>query len=222
MATYLSILNNLQARLRETQTSGITTTTYSTLLGQLINQAKREIEDEWDWTALRTTLTFTTSSGVESYSITGSNERSRFIDRFKCLINDTQDYEIYPYPYYQVDRGNYLATITSQSPYYYRMKGINGATNELMLDLYPTPNATDTIRVPMVVPQADLSATTDILTIPVAPVLMRAYYLALVERGEDGGTSTMEAAQMAAEAMQDAIKTDTGNIDDRDLDWIVY
>ena len=59
MATWLSLVNDLQKRLRESETASVNTDAYSTLLGSLVNKAKREIEDKHDWTALRTILSFT-------------------------------------------------------------------------------------------------------------------------------------------------------------------
>ena len=64
--TYLNMVNNILKRLRERQVSSVTENSYSALIGVLINDAKKEVEDSWDWSALRTTLTATTSDGVYS------------------------------------------------------------------------------------------------------------------------------------------------------------
>lgn len=206
MATWLSIVNDLQKRLRETETASVTTNTYSTLLGALVNQAKREVEDAWDWHCLRQVLSFTTSNGTALYSITGSTERSRFFSATREIYDDTNDGILRPAPDWYIDRNTYIGTTQSGAPVYYRMRGVSSGL--LQMTLYPTPNATLTIRVPMVVPQADLAASATTLTVPAAPVLERAYCLALRERGEDGGTSFAEAKDAADDALFQAVERD--------------
>lgn len=206
MATWLSLTNDLQKRLRESPSASVTSTTYSRLLGALINQAKREVEDAWDWHALRQVLSFTTSSGTATYAIPGSTERSRFFSPSREIYDDTNDGILLPAPDWFIDRATYIGSTQSGNPVYYRIRGISNG--ELQVTLYPTPNATLTMRVPMVVPQADLSADAMVLTVPAAPVLERAYVLALRERGEDGGTSFAEAQRAADYALFQAIMRD--------------
>ena len=206
MATWLSLTNDLQKRLRESPSPSVTSTTYSKLLGALINQAKREVEDAWDWHALRQVLSFTTSSGTATYTIPGSTERSRFFSPSREIYDDTNDGILLPAPDWFIDRVTYIGSTQSGNPVYYRIRGISNG--ELQVTLYPTPNATLTMRVPMVVPQADLSADAMVLTVPAAPVLERAYVLALRERGEDGGTSFAEAQRAADYALFQAIMRD--------------
>lgn len=206
MSTWLSLTNDLQKRLRESQSASVTSTIYSTLLGALINQAKREVEDAWDWHALRTVLSFSTS-GSAPYAITGSNERSRFFSPRREIYDDTNDGILLPAPDWFIDQVTYIGTAQSGGPIYYRVRGVS-ASGELQVTLYPTPGGTYTMRVPMVVPQADLAANTTVLTVPAAPVLERAYCLALRERGEDGGTSFAEAQAAAEKALFQAVERD--------------
>lgn len=206
MATWLSLVNDLQKRLREDQSASVTSTSYSTLLGALVNQAKREVEDAWDWHALRQVLSFNTSNGTASYAITSSNDRSRFFSPTREMYDDTNDGIIRPAPDWYIDRMSYLGTPQVGAPAYYRLRGVS--SGELQVTLYSTPGGTYTIRVPMVVPQADLAADATVLTVPAAPVLERAYTLALRERGEDGGTSFAEAQAAASNALFQAIQRD--------------
>lgn len=206
MATWLSLVNNLQIRLRESQSASVTSTTYSTLLGSYVNKAKQQVEDVWDWHALRTVLSFTTSSGTATYNITGSNERSRFFSRTREIYDDTNDGILLPAPDWAIDQYTYLGSAQTGAPIYYRIRGIS--SGELQITLYPTPGGTYTIRVPMVVPQADLAANATVLTVPSIPVLERAHCLALRERGEDGGASFAEADGDAKNALYQAIERD--------------
>lgn len=206
MATWLSITNEIQKRLREDQSLSVTSTVYSTLLGSFVNQAKREVEDAWDWHALRTVLSFATVGGTASYGITGSTERSRFFSATREMYDDTNDCILRPAPDWFIDRVTYIGTTQSGPPTHYRMRGISSGL--LQVTLYPTPSGVATMRVPMLVPQADLAADGTVLTIPSAPVLERAYCLALRERGEDGGTSFAEAQAAADLAQYQAIERD--------------
>jgi len=61
--TYLELVNGVLRRLRENQVSAVDQNPYSLLIGDLVNDAKRIVEDAWDWSALRTTLTITTTAG---------------------------------------------------------------------------------------------------------------------------------------------------------------
>jgi hypothetical protein len=58
--TYLQLVNSVLRRLREDEVSSVSQNSYSKLIGEFVNDAKRSVEDAYDWTALRTTLTVTT------------------------------------------------------------------------------------------------------------------------------------------------------------------
>lgn len=206
MATWLSLTNDLQKRLRESQSASVTATAYSTLLGAFVNQAKREVEDAWDWHCLRQVLSFSTVGGTASYAITDSTERSRFFSATREIYDDTNDVILTPAPDWYLDRMAYIGTTQTGDPVYYRIRGIS--SGELQVTLYPTPGGVATFRVPMVVPQEDLAANATVLTVPAAPVLERAYCLALRERGEDGGTSFVEAQRAAEYAQYQAVERD--------------
>lgn len=206
MATWLSLVNDLQKRLREDQSASVTATTYSILLGALVNQAKREVEDAWDWHALRTICTFSTVAATATAAITGSTERSRFYSPLREIYDDTNDGILTPAPDWFIDQVNYIGTAQSGPPVYYRMRGISSGV--LQIELYPTPSGVYSMKVPMVVPQDDLAASATVLTVPAAPVLERAYCLALRERGEDGGTTFVEAKATADYALYQAIERD--------------
>ena len=58
--TYLELVNKVLIRLREDEVGSVNQTAYSKLVGEFVNDAARLVEDAWDWSALRTTLTVTT------------------------------------------------------------------------------------------------------------------------------------------------------------------
>jgi len=83
--TYLNLVNNVLRRLREDEVTSVQESTYSKMVGDFVNDAKRTIEDSWDWSALRTTLTITTTADVFNYVLTGSQNRIKALN----VINDT-------------------------------------------------------------------------------------------------------------------------------------
>ena len=58
--TYLQLVNSVLRRLQRRRSNSVSQNSYSKLIGEFVNDAKRSVEDSYDWTALRTTLTVTT------------------------------------------------------------------------------------------------------------------------------------------------------------------
>ena len=54
--TYINIMNNVLRRLPEDEVTTVTSTTYSTMVGDFINDAKQLVEEATDWSALRDTI----------------------------------------------------------------------------------------------------------------------------------------------------------------------
>ena len=78
--TYLQLVNSVLRRLREDEVSSVSQNSYSKLIGEFVNDAKRSVEDAYDWTALRTTLTVTTDDTTFNYVLTGSQNRMKLLD----------------------------------------------------------------------------------------------------------------------------------------------
>lgn len=201
--TYLNLVNNVLRRLREDEVSGVQDTTYSKLVGDFVNDAKRIIEDSWDWSALRTTLTVTTSTGIFNYVLTGSQNRIKVLD----VINDTSNI----FMQYQTQHwfnNKYLnQDPVSGAPEYYTYNGVN-SSGDTQVDLYPKPDATYSIRFNCILRPDDLSADADNLSIPAQPVIHLAVALLARERGETGGTSAAEYFGIADKYLSDAIALD--------------
>ena len=51
--TYLEAINKVLRRLREDEVAAPSTSAYSKLIGELVNDANRMVEDAWDWGELR-------------------------------------------------------------------------------------------------------------------------------------------------------------------------
>lgn len=187
MATFLSLTNDVIARLRETQVASIASSPYSTLISKYVNDVKRQVENAWNWEAFISTLTLTTVANTHEYVLTGSGTRHKSISvnnvtNFGVLVN-------MPLAYLQHQRQ--LTSDASGIPMYYAWSGSNGTDSKVTL--FPTPNGVASIKFNMYIPQVDLSADGDILLAPDDAVVAGAYARALVERGEDGGLTSGEA-----------------------------
>lgn len=214
--TYLQLVNAVLKKLRKDQVTTFNETTYSTLIGEFINEAKQEIEDSWNWTALRSVLSITTAASDNSYTISGTNDRTVIISP---MVNDTNDNYIYKRNWQWMQQIQFIATVQEESPVYWAPNG--QTSDELDVLFYPTPNAVETIRVFAKVPQDDFSADATELTIPDRPVILGAYMRAIDERGEDGGTALTTAVRNYERSWGDAIVQDVNNTVG-ELDWVVH
>ena len=88
---YLTLVNSVLRRLREDEVSAVANTAYSKMVGDFVNDAKTQVENAHDWSALRTTVVVTTSSGTSEYSLTNAGERVKIYS----VINDTSNFFAY-------------------------------------------------------------------------------------------------------------------------------
>ena len=199
MKTYLQLVNAVLARLRENDVSTITETTYSQLIAKFVNDAKRQVEDAWNWDALSTTITLNTVAGTTTYTVTGSGMRQRDV----AVNNTTSQNRVQNVPIQWILDQQQLSTVQSGQPVYYAWNGTDGTDSRV--EIYPTPDAAYALKFNMIVPQAALSSDSTAIVVPDEPVEMLAYARALVERGEDGGLSSSEAYQLGKSVLADYI-----------------
>lgn len=214
MATYLQLVNNVLARLRETSVASVSTNAYSLLIGKFINDTKRQVEDAWNWDFLSTDLSINTSSGSSTLTVTGSGLRPRGI----AVNNSTSKNTLINVPIqWIIDHQDLSSPVPTGVPCYYAWNGNDGTDSKV--ELYPTPNATLALKFHLYVPQADLSADGDTITVPSEPVIAGAYARALVERGEDGGLNSSEAYQLYRSILADYIAHEAGRFVEYDT-WV--
>ena len=209
MATYLDVVNNVLRRLRESTVTSVGDTDYSSMIGVLVNDAKREVEDAYDWNALADTLTAVTTEDVFNYVLVGSKTRFRVID----VLNDTNNYDLQYAPTTWMNRQYLLTTQQKNAPTYYNFNGVD-ANGDTQVDLYPIPDAAYNIRFNLIVPQPDLASDTDRVLVPDHLVAMLAYAKAIAERGEDSGNLSSEAYQMYRLALADAVAIERNHYDE--------
>jgi hypothetical protein len=201
--TYLQLVNNVLKRLRERTVSTVDENAYSAMIGMLVNDAKHEVEQAWDWSALRTTLTATTTAGAFAYELTGAGDDVKMLD----VINDTSNWFM-TYKTASDFNNYYLNTNPSQgAPRYYSFNGIDD-NGDTIVEVFPPPNGEYLIRFNIVNRQPELGVDTAILLCPSKPVEMLAYAKAVEERGEDGGQSALSAYATANRILNDALSLD--------------
>jgi len=202
--TYLELVNNILLRLRERSVATVNETAYSKLIGQLVNDSMQEIERSWDWSALRTTLSATTTSGVFSYELNGTGNDFEILN----VINDTTNHFMTYRSAKDFDNWYLNQTPPSGSPQYYSWNGVSN-DGDTQVDVYPKPDGVYNLRFNMIKRSPLMTSDSDDLLIPAQPVQMLAYAKAVEERGEDGGASAQSAYNSAARVISDAIALDS-------------
>ena len=197
--TYLQLVNKVLVRLRENEVSTVGENSYSKLIGEYVNDAKRTVENAWDWTGLRNTLTVDTQANVFNYVLTGADNTIKILD----ATNDTQNCFLQYNPSQWFDNSFLdFPSVPKGTTQFYSINGING------VDLYPIPDAAYTLRFNVVLRTKDFTNDTDPLNVPYNPVIRLATALGARERGETGGTSAAELFALADASLADAIAMD--------------
>jgi hypothetical protein len=202
---FIQLVNDVLIRLRETEVSSVNDNAYSKLIAKFINDAKRNVEDAYNWNALSDTLSAVTATDIFNYVLVGSGQRFRVID----VLNDTSDTILINAPTQYMNQQFLLTAQTKGSPNYYNFNGTN-ANGDTQVDLFPIPNGVYNIRFNVIKPQVALSADADKVLVPTEPIVMLAYAKALAERGEDGGLASSEAYGLYKTSLADAIALESG------------
>jgi hypothetical protein len=212
---YIQLVNSVLRRLRETEVSSVADNAYSKMIGEFVNDAKRQTEDAYPWNALSDTLTAVTGADVFNYVLTGSGQRFRVFD----VLNDTSNTIVVNAPTKWMDERFLLDGVQKGSPNYYNFNGVN-SNGDTQVDLYPIPNGVYNIRFNIIKPQVPLAADSDNLLVPHEPVVFNAVARALAERGEDGGIMSGEMYALYTQSLGDAIAIETGRyIEEQAWDW---
>jgi len=212
---YIQLVNSVLRRLRETEVSSVADNAYSKMIGEFVNDAKRQTEDAYPWNALSDTLTAVTGADVFNYVLTGSGQRFRVID----VLNDTSNNIVVNAPTKWMDERFLLTNTEKGSPRYYNFNGLN-SNGDTQVDLYPIPNGVYNIRFNIIKPQVPLASDADVLLVPHEPVVFNAFARALAERGEDGGITSGEMYSLYRQSLGDAIAIESGRyIEEQAWDW---
>jgi len=220
--TFRGLINEVLIRLREDTISSDWSgdindssdiSAYQKVIGALVNDSKRHVEERHDWLNLRETVDIATVNGTENYNLS-SGQEIKIMD----AINNTTGMHLR-----QVGR-TYINTVTFPSqntgePLYYGFNG-SDASNNLKVDLSPVPTEAHTISFDILKYQAELAEAATVIKVPEKPVILGAWARAIAERGEDGGTQSSLMAIEAGEALKQAIIRDSGNTR-YETDWTI-
>jgi len=198
--TYLELINDVLVRLRETTVSTTTETSYSTLIGKFVNDAKRQIEDAFSWNALGQTITVTTAASTPAYSLTGAGQKFQVMD----VINTTSNVGLINISFVDMNRKLNFTPLVNSIPTEFAFDGVD-ASYDTKVNLYPIPDGAYTIKFALTVPQATLTSGSTVVLVSDVLVAQNAYARALVERGEDGGLSSSEAYLLYKSMLSDQI-----------------
>jgi hypothetical protein len=220
--TFRGLINEVLIRLREDTISidwsgdindSTTVSAYEKVIGALVNDAKRYVEQRHDWLNLRSTVDITTVNGTKNYNLS-SGQEIKIID---SVNNDTgmhlnQVSKVY------INTVKYPTDPTGE-PLYYAFNG-SDASNNLKIDLSPVPTEAHTISFDIIKFQNDLTEADTVISVPEKPVVLGAWAMAIAERGEDGGTQSSLMAAESLEALKQAIILDSGNTK-YETDWYI-
>jgi hypothetical protein len=212
--TYLQLVNDVLTRLRESTVTSVDQNVYSALIGKLVNDAKREVEDAWSWDALRTTYSTNTVSGTFNYTLTNSGTRIRVLQ----AMNDTSDEFLNYRPADYMTTNLILTTdVQTGSPMYYNFNGVD-ANGDSQVDVFPKPDGVYTLRFDVVKPEDELEDDTDATALPKSPIVLLAWAKAIEERGEDGGINVSSQYAVAQRSLGDHIAIEAGRRPD-ETNW---
>ena len=225
------LINKVLVGLRQDQIGSSQTTTtdaYELLLLQFVNEAKEEIEESWDWQALRSTVTVTLAASTVEYTLTSAGdadtdttERTQLLyekgatgsestshtfgSRPQCFdVTSAAERRLTRIAPEKMERMHLTDSDETNEPMYFSLT-TDGTS--LKMKVWPTPDDTYTIKLRLYIPQAELadSDLTTELTIPDRPVWTKALWKANEERGSElarpGGSNDRAATDALSAAI---------------------
>jgi len=176
---FLDLINNVLRRMREDVVTGVHDNRLSSLVSDYVNDAKRQVEDSHDWSALHTDLTISTTADVSEYSLTGSSNRATIID-----VRDTTNNQMMTLvPSAYIRKQELVDSPGTTQPNYYALEGTD-SVGDSKIKFWPTPDGAYTIKVHCVLREGDLVAEGDTTSVPHNPIIMLAHAFAAAERGD--------------------------------------
>jgi hypothetical protein len=200
--TFLEIINRVLSRLRKSTVAAHNSTDYSTMVGAMINAVKAEIEDAFQWNALRDTYDLNTVAGTTSYSLTGAGDST-----ILSVWNSTSYHELTRGTNREFDRNFFgSGTVPSGAPTKYLPAGLD-ASYELKLNIYTQ--------------QDDLAANDTVPLVPQPLLIEETIARLLVERGDEGAPRPMPGETFILRDMLAQTIAREVSHDPTEMDWEV-
>lgn len=215
--TYLELVNRVLRGLRQDQVAAVTGE-YPLLIGQLVNEAKQDLEDLGPWDALRQTFDISLADAEFDSVLTGTNPRS-YLEYRSAGPGEPAIPQAF-----RVTSGNegYLAHVSDSRIRAYRNifpdqqtaipceVSLTRSDDELTANFWPASLGAHDFRLFLIVPQAELVLPDDEILVPAEPVWREALVRAGEERGEEFSGSLESMRQRALEARWAAVMRDFG------------
>lgn len=212
--TFLQTINIVLPRLRKATVAANNTTTYSTMIGTLVNQVKTEIEWAHDWRDLRNTYTVTAVPGTTAYTFTSAGPNAQILDAW----NTTSLAEMKRGTFSDFNEKFFgVSTVETGEPSQYLTAGLD-ANYDLQVDIWPSPSSTNTLKFNLYVPQATLTSDSTVITIPNDVLIEGVVARALAERGDDGGDAAKMQEQVYMRMLALAIANEKRHSPD-EVNW---
>lgn len=212
--TFLELVNAVLVRIRETQVTSVNEEDYSSMVAAYCNDAKRLVEDAWQWSALRETIEIGTADGTATYSLTDTGSRATI----ESVSLPTENYFLTQKSKRWLIEKQFNTTM-STSPTNWVQDGTD-ANGDSQVSFWPTPDGNYSVNIEAFVRQPSLVLDDDVLQVPAYPVQQLAVAMVARERGEVGGQTSAELFQLAQQGLADAIGHDYAKFDAQ-LDWYV-
>ena len=185
--TFLELVNSVLIRLREERVSTVYENEYSSLISNLVNVAKTEVENTYNWEALRKTVSLVTEVDTFHYELLNTTTNIRTLDVYNYTNKNPMRLSTTQW----FDRAYLVDEPQEGSPSTYCWNGVS-STGNMEVDLYPVPNTIEVIRFNVTSPQPPLKLDSDSMFVPDVLVVENAVARAIEERGEDGGSSNQQ------------------------------
>jgi hypothetical protein len=224
--TYIQLINEVHGYMRHSNTETSLTADEDTIIvAKFLNEAKREVEDEWKWHALRATITFSSTASDDSYDTsngaiavaTQTEERSELLEdpeTLEALFWDvTSDDE---FRMSRITREQVLRNLRTNPDDVDQPTAFTIYQNGegLTVQFRTAPTGVRNYSFEVYTPQPDLAATGDTLTVPWRPVVLRATALAKAEIGEEFGGPQGNFDAMFEDALQTEVAREKDEADD--------
>jgi hypothetical protein len=209
--TYLQLINKVMVGLRENTVANVNIG-YAAFIGQLVNDAKTDIEDLGAWYPLRAALTGTLTAGSHDLDLTGATTERAYLLRdgrgqeqaWITTVDEERRLRVISQP----EMEHLLTTdpdVDNDVPLYISFRRNNDG---IRAQLWPAPDQAYTYRLRFVVPQAELADKDTGLLIPAEPVWRQALVRAMEERGEEFSGSLDRHVSRADRALKSAMLRD--------------
>lgn len=200
---YLDLTNNVLRRMRENTVTSLYANQQSAVVADLVNDAKRQVEDAHDWSCLQQDISVPTVAGQSEYSLPNTENRVTIMD----VRNETNGSWL-SYVSAKYIRGqNMVDNAGRTAPSYYAQSGVD-ANGDAKVKLWGIPDKIYDIKYHCVLREGDLTQEGSETAIPHQPIIHMAHYLAARERGDVDGADSAVLAGLAQKSLGNAIQYD--------------